>query len=78
MEAAPTPADDAGTALAAGGEADDAQRRRMYEAKVAQIVTQAIEAGVQPITAEGVELHVLAPHQLDEWVAQHLPAVLLQ
>ncbi len=78
LEAAPTPTGEAGAGVAAGGEADDAQRRRAYEAKVAQIVAQAIEAGVQPITAGGEELQILAPHQLDEWVAQHLPAVLLQ
>ncbi len=78
LEAAPATAGEAGSGMAISSDADEAQRRHAYEARVARIVVQAIEAGVQPITEGGDELQLLSPHQLDEWVAKHLPAVLLQ
>ncbi len=78
LEAAPTPAAGGATTPLADDGDDDARRRSEYEARVAQIVAQAIDAGVQPIASNGAELHELAPNQLDEWVAANLPSVLLQ
>jgi hypothetical protein len=78
LEAAPTPAAGGSATPLDDGATDDERRRSEYEARVAQIVAQAIEAGVQPITSDGEELHLLAPNKLDEWVAANLPSVLLQ
>ncbi len=37
----------------------------------------AVEAGVTPLTKCGEDLIMLGPSQLEEWVAEHLPAALL-
>ncbi len=72
-EAAAGPAggigDDTSTAAAAA-----AARLQQYHERVARIMDAAINAGVQPITASGEEIHLLDPHQLDAWVAEHLPS----
>ncbi len=78
LEAAPTPAAGGATTPRADDGDDDARRRSEYEARVAQIVAKAIDAGVQPIASDGAELHELAPNQLDEWVAANMPSELLK
>ncbi len=54
----------------------EAQKRR-HDQRLEQIITMAISAGVNPITSDGDDLRLLAPHQLDEWVSAHLPSALL-
>ncbi len=57
---------------------DDAEaRKRQHGERVNRIVSMAIDAGVTPLTAQGEELQMLDPPQLDNWVAEHLPAALL-
>ncbi len=52
----------------------EAKRTKAHQERVSQIVLQAIDAGIQPLTDEGEELHMLAPQQLDAWLAEHFPA----
>ncbi len=54
-------------------QADVEERKRQYERRVQHIVTAAIDAGIQPLTADGEELQVLDPRRLDEWVATYFP-----
>ncbi len=54
----------------------EAQKRR-HAQRLEQIITMAINAGVNPLTASGDDLRLLDPHQLDEWVAANLPSALL-
>ncbi len=67
----------------AGGRVEDASGRdpaeasRRHAERVNSIVTQAIEAGVTPLTAKGEELIMLDATQLEAWVAECLPAALL-
>ncbi len=73
--AAPTPAavsDDAADSEAA----EAAQRKKRHSERVSQIVLQAIDAGIQPLTSAGEELHMLDAHQLDAWISEHFPAAL--
>ncbi len=56
-----------GAGAAAGTEAS-----RQLAERAEAITLQAIDAGVQPLTADGDELHVLDANQLDAWVAEHL------
>ncbi len=49
------------------------QRKRQHGERLQRIVLAAIDAGVQPISASGEELHLLDPHALDAWVAENLP-----
>ncbi len=51
------------------------QRKRQYGERLQRIVLAALDAGIQPITASGEELHLLDPHALDAWVAENLPEV---
>ncbi len=72
----PTTGASAGTAgAAAGSDATDSDRK--HAARVNQIVTMAIEAGVTPLTSKGEELCLLDAQQLEAWVAECLPAALL-
>ncbi len=52
-----------------------AQAKQQHDARVAAIVQHAIDAGVQPLTAMGEELHLLDPHQLDAWVEENMPSL---
>ncbi len=73
--AAATPA--AATDDATDSEATEAaQRKKQHSERVSQIVLQAIDAGVQPLTSAGEELHMLDAHQLDAWVSEYFPAAL--
>jgi hypothetical protein len=78
LEPAEAEAAPKGPGDAAAAETGDAaqQRRKLYEARVGRIMRMAIDAGVQPITSTGEELHLLDPHRLDEWVSEHLPAAM--
>ncbi len=67
-----------GTAAAAGTQEEDPEaRKRQHAQRLEQIITMAINAGVNPLTAGGEDLRLLDPHQLDEWVAANLPSALL-
>ncbi len=75
----PAPATPQGTGGNGGGGelVDEArlieQRKRQHADRLHRIVQAAIDAGVQPLTHTGEELQFLDPHQLDAWVAEHLP-----
>ncbi len=73
----PLPADGAnGGGSASVDEAAEAEaRKRRHNERVDRIVQAAIDAGVQPLTQSGEELHALDPHQLDAWVAENLAEV---
>ncbi len=45
----------------------------MHRERVDLIIGSAIDAGVQPLTSMGEDLHVLDPNALDAWAAEHLP-----
>ncbi len=49
------------------------QRKRQHADRLQCIIRAAIDAGVQPLTHTGDDLQMLDPHQLDAWVAEHLP-----
>ncbi len=75
LEPAPQPV--ATGAAAAGGdkkgeEADVEERRKAHHDRVQRIVSAAIDAGVQPLTAQGEELVVLDPNQLAAWAEENL------
>ncbi len=75
----PTP-QEAETSGSGGGPTDGCdtvQRARNLSARVDQIVTMAVQAGVTPLTRRGEELHKLTEAQLEAWVAECLPAALL-
>ncbi len=74
LEDAPAATADGGAAKAADEQAEAAERKRQYEKRVHALIAAAIDAGIQPLTAEGEELHLLDPHRLDEWVAANFPA----
>ncbi len=63
----------------AGGEPADGpgMAAKKHTERINRIVTMAIEAGVTPLTAQGEELCLLDPAQLEAWVAQCLPSALL-
>ncbi len=77
LEPAPATPQDAGGATAAARRADEAalieQRKQQHNSRLEGIVLAAIDAGIQPLTEMGEELHVLDPHQLDAWVAERFP-----
>ncbi len=58
-------------------DADADVRKRQHGERVNHIITMAVDAGINPLTPNGEELHMLDPHQLDAWVAEHFPAALL-
>ncbi len=70
---------DATAAAAAAAVAEtaraNAEAQRCHAERVATIVNQAIDAGVQPITHAGEDLHMLDANQLAAWVAEHLQHV---
>jgi hypothetical protein len=53
------------------GEGDE-ERRRSHEERLQAIVAAAIDAGVQPLTAQGEDLVVLDPNQLAAWAEENL------
>ncbi len=62
------------TAPAATSTATDAeQRARMHRERVDLITRRAIDAGIQPITSSGEDLHVLDSAALDAWAAENFP-----
>ncbi len=67
---------DAAAAAAAAAAAEsaraNAEAQRAHAERVAAVVNQAIDAGVQPITQTGEELQMLDANQLAAWVAEHL------
>ncbi len=64
-------------AAAASPEADPEVQKRLQNERVDHIISMAINAGVNPVTPSGEDLHILDPHSLDAWVAEHFPAALL-
>ncbi len=75
LEPAPPPppsttADDADPLDATAAE----QRRRQHGERAQRIILAAINAGVQPVSSTGEELHLLDPNALDAWAAENLPA----
>ncbi len=64
-------------AAAASPEADPEVQKRLQNERVDHIISMAINAGVNPVTPSGEDLHILDPHSLDAWVAEHYPAALL-
>ncbi len=76
----PSTAAGAGAAAATlameGGATDAEQRIRQHRERVDLIIKSAIDAGIQPITPLGEDLHVLDPHALDAWAAEHFPEAL--
>ncbi len=46
---------------------------QLHARNVAQVVSAAIERGIQPITETGEELIMLGPQELEEWTAKHMP-----
>ncbi len=74
--------DDGGEAMQQSGVPGPATPRgadevRSLADRAALVTRAAIDAGVQPLTADGQELHLLDAGQLDAWVAenlQHLPS----
>ncbi len=77
LDERPSAAGGAATAAAAtageGGTADTEQRIRQHRERVDIIIKSAIDAGIQPLTSLGEDLHVLDPHALDAWVAENFP-----
>ncbi len=51
------------------------ERRRAHAERVNSVIHAAIEAGVNPVTPLGEDLHMLDPHQLSAWVAENMPEV---
>ncbi len=60
-----------GEAAATDEAADAAARKQQHTERAQKIVLATIDAGIQPLTATGEELHVRDPHQLDAWVAEN-------
>ncbi len=77
LEDAPAAAADGRGTKPTDEQAAAAERKRQHEKRVQAIIIAAIDAGIQPLTAEGEELHLLDPHRLDEWVAANFPAGVL-
>ncbi len=77
LEPAPATPQVAGGNATAPSPVDEAalieQRKRQHSTRLEGIVLAAIDAGIQPLTEMGEELHVLDPHQLDAWVAERFP-----
>ncbi len=77
LEPAPATPQLAGGKEGSQGPTDEAhlieQRKRQHAERLQCIIQAAIDAGVQPLTQQGEELQFLDPHQLDAWVAEHLP-----
>ncbi len=65
------------TATSTATDDDPEERKRKHGARVDHIISMAVDAGVNPLTSSGEELHMLDPHQLDAWVAEQFPAALL-
>ncbi len=51
-----------------------AEARRAHAERVAMVVAQAIDMGIQPLTHSGEELHMLDGDQLAAWAAENLQA----
>ncbi len=73
--AQPTGGSATGSGPADGG--DPERRTRRLSDRLDHIVTMAVQAGVTPLTRRGEELHKISEAQLEEWVAECLPAALL-
>ncbi len=67
-----------GTAAGAPGKGTAArgpeEGGRLHAERLGHIINAAIEAGVNPVSAGGEDLHLLTPSQLDAWAAENLPA----
>ncbi len=46
---------------------------QLHARNVAQVVSTALEMGIQPLTESGEELIMLGPQELKEWTAKHMP-----
>ncbi len=70
----PNHADAAAAAInaACAQAAQVAQARVQQAERVALVINSAIDAGIQPITDSGEELHMLDAQQLDAWVDEHM------
>ncbi len=55
---------------------DPEEQRRLHGERVSRIVNAAIDAGVNPVSPNGEDLHLLDPNQLSAWVAENLPAAM--
>ncbi len=51
---------------------DAAARRQQHQERVQKVILAAIDAGVQPLSETGEELHMLDENQLSAWAAEHL------
>jgi hypothetical protein len=66
---------DGETAAGAAVQKDDPEAsKRQHAQRLDQIIRMAVEAGVNPLSQYGEDLHLLDPHQLDAWVAECLPS----
>ncbi len=74
LEDAPAAPAGNGGAAAADERAAIEERKRQHERRVQDIISAAIDAGIQPLSSDGEELHLLEPHKLDEWMAANFPA----
>ncbi len=76
LEPAPQPAP-TGAVVASSekkdGAAEAEEGQKAHLDRVHRIVSAAIDAGVQPLTAQGEELLVLDPNQLAAWAEENLP-----
>ncbi len=54
---------------------DADQRDRQHRDRINLVIHRAIDAGIQPITTTGEDLHVLDSAGLDAWVAEHFPGL---
>ncbi len=71
----PTPAELAAAAASnacAEAARATAEARRAHAERVAMVVARAIDMGVQPLTQDGEELHMLDADQLAAWTAENL------
>ncbi len=74
LEDAPTGTAGGDATTASDEQAAAEDRKRQHERRVQGIISAAIDAGIQPLTAEGEELHMLEPHMLDRWVETYFPS----
>ncbi len=64
----------AAVAAAGFGTADGVQMAaQLHASHVAEVVALATDRGVQPLTADGLDLIMLGPEDLRAWVRNHLP-----
>ncbi len=73
LDPAPPAEEVAGGTMRAEELAEIERRKHLLAERVQRVIMGAIEAKVQPVTAQGEDLHVLDAGQLDSWVAENIP-----